>query len=76
MESVPTLGHIRSRLRYGDYVLLGELLGISSDAAKKRLSRKNKAAIAAMLTIIENRERFIEKYRSETEEASKIKNED
>lgn len=62
MENVPTMGHIKSQIRYGDYVLLGELLGITPDAAEKRLLRKDKGAIAAMLDIIEKKERLIKEY--------------
>ncbi len=67
MENVPTMGHIKSQIRYGDYVLLGELLGTTPDAAEKRLLRRDKAAIAVILAIIESRERLIKEYQSKNQ---------
>lgn len=67
IENVPTMGHIKSRVRYGDCVLLSQLLDISQSAAKKRLLRGNKEAIKALQAIIESREQLIKSYKSKNQ---------
>lgn len=53
----------KEKIYYGDYQLLGELLCISSDAARKRFKRNEKAAVKAMGMIQENRKKFVLDYR-------------
>ncbi|MBB4807430.1 hypothetical protein HNP38_002736 [Chryseobacterium defluvii] len=53
----------KEKINYGDYQLLGELLCVSSDAARKRYKRNEKKAVRAMYLIQENRKRFIQNYR-------------
>lgn len=51
------------KINYGDYQLLGELLKVSSDAARKRYKRKEKEALKVMNMIQENRKQLVEDYR-------------
>lgn len=53
----------KEKINYGDYQLLGELLCVSSDAARKRYKRNEKTAVRAMGMIQENRRLFILEYR-------------
>ncbi|GEN71607.1 hypothetical protein [Chryseobacterium lathyri] len=53
----------KGKINYGDYQLLGELLSVSSDAARKRYKRNEKEALKAMEKIQENRKRFVLDYR-------------
>lgn len=53
----------KEKINYGDYQLLGELLSVSSDAARKRFKRNEKAAVRAMEMIQENRRKFVFDYR-------------
>ncbi len=53
----------KEKINYGDYQLLGELLSVSSDAARKRFKRNEKAAMKAMGMIQENRRKFVLDYR-------------
>ena len=57
-----TLEQIKSKIKYGDYNVLGEMLGISVAASKMRLKRKDENAREAMQKIIEAREMLIEKF--------------
>ncbi|WP_260256285.1 hypothetical protein [Elizabethkingia meningoseptica] len=50
--------------KYGDYQLLGEMLGVSSDAAKMRYRRKDSQAIKAMQAIYDNRRKLVESFRA------------
>ncbi|WP_336664944.1 hypothetical protein [Elizabethkingia meningoseptica] len=53
--------------KYGDYQLLGEMLGVSSDAAKMRYRRKDLQAIKAMQAIYDNRRKLVESFRAKAE---------
>ncbi|WP_185658065.1 hypothetical protein [Elizabethkingia meningoseptica] len=56
--------------KYGDYQLLGEMLGVSSDAAKMRYRRKDSQAIKAikaMQAIYDNRRKLVESFRAKAE---------
>ncbi len=53
----------KEKINYGDYQLLGELLSVSSDAARKRFKRNEKEAVKAMGLIQENRKQFVLDYR-------------
>ena len=56
------LDQIKMKMKYGDYNTLGQILGISPDAAKMRFNRKDALAIEAMIKIIETREDLIREY--------------
>jgi hypothetical protein len=58
------LDQIKLKMKYGDYNTLGQILGISPDAAKMRFNRKDALAIEAMIKIIETREDLIREYQS------------
>lgn len=58
------LEQIKMKMKYGDYNTLGQILGISPDAAKMRFNRKDGTAIEAMTKIIESREELIREYQS------------
>ncbi|HLF52255.1 hypothetical protein [Flavobacterium sp.] len=60
-----TLEQIKSKLKYGDYNTLGQILGITSDAAKMRFNRKDLNAMEAMIKIIQSREDLIREYQPE-----------
>jgi hypothetical protein len=60
-----TLEQIKSKLKYGDYNTLGQILGITSDAAKMRFNRKDVNAMEAMIKIIQSREDLIREYQPE-----------
>lgn len=68
-EDVLTKGQkikeLKKKLQYGDFVLLGDVLGCSRDAAVKRFQRGNEIAIEAMEKIVKNREELKETYKSE-----------
>jgi hypothetical protein len=53
----------KEKINYGDYQLLGELLSVSSDAARMRYKRNENEAVKVMYMIQENRKQFIESYR-------------
>ncbi len=54
---------ILSKVRYGDYKLVGEMIGVSGDYARKLIhndhARKHADAILALRKIIEEREKKI-----------------
>jgi hypothetical protein len=58
-----TLEQIKTKIKYGDYGTLGQILGISPDAAKMRFNRKDLGAIDVMTKIIQTREELIREYR-------------
>lgn len=60
-----TSEQIKMKMKYGDYNTLGQILGISSDAAKMRFNRKDSTAIEAMTKIILSREELIKEYQPE-----------
>ena len=57
-----TLEQIKSKIKYGDYNVLGEMLEITVAAAKMRFMRNDEKAIEAMKNIIETRESLIENF--------------
>ncbi len=50
--------------RYGDWITLGEMLGCTPDAAKKRYLRGNQEALDAVSAIIESRKNLIENFKN------------
>lgn len=60
-----TLEQIKSKIKYGDYNVLGEMLGTTVAAAKMRFMRGDEKAIEAMQNIIEAREKLIENFNQE-----------
>lgn len=60
-----TLEEIKQKVKYGDYTTLGQILGITSDAAKMRFNRKDFTAMEAMSKIINSREELIKEYQPE-----------
>jgi len=59
IESVMTIEQIKLKLTYGDYQILGKVLGISAEAAKQRFFRGDQKSATILQKIIENREQFI-----------------
>lgn len=57
-----TIEQIKTQTQYGDYTLLGQVLGINAPAAKQRFLRGDEKAKAALLKIIENREKLIKEF--------------
>lgn len=53
----------KEKINYGDYQLLGDMLDVSSDAARKRYKRNEKEAVKVMNMIQENRKQLVEEYR-------------
>lgn len=60
-----TVEEIKLKIKYGDYNTLGQILGITSDAAKMRFNRKDSRAMEAMSKIIQSREDLIREYQPE-----------
>lgn len=60
-----TSEQIKIKMKYGDYNILGQILGITPDAAKMRFNRKDSKAIEAMIKIIESREEISKEYDSD-----------
>lgn len=64
----PTSGQkiekLKEKLIYGDFTLLGEILGITPDAAKKRFFRGNAQAYEALEKIIQSREELKKEFNS------------
>lgn len=58
------IGQIKKRIAYGDYQTLSKMLGISSEAAKKRFQRGDKEAASALTQVIEQRENLIKEFQS------------
>ena len=54
-----TIEQIKSKTQYGDYTLLGQVLGVNAPAAKMRFLRGDEQSKLAMIKIIENREQLI-----------------
>lgn len=61
-----TIEQIKKKTQYGDYTLLGQVLGINAPAAKMRFLRGDEKSKEALVKIIENRENLIEEFK-ETE---------
>ena len=57
-----TIEQIKIQTQYGGYTLLGQVLGINAPAAKQRFLRGDEKAKAALLKIIENREKLIKEF--------------
>lgn len=55
-----TIEQIKKNMQYGDYGLLGKMLGITTDAARMRFRRNDEEVKKVLLKIIENREKLIE----------------
>jgi hypothetical protein len=54
-----TKEEILPKIKNGDYITLGKMLGCDSNAARMRLSRNKPEAIEGMQKIIEAREELI-----------------
>lgn len=65
----PTSGQIieelKEKLIYGDFTVLGEILGITPDAAKKRFFRGNIQAYEALEKIVNSRQELFEEFKNE-----------
>jgi|LakMenEpi03Aug12_release.lakeMendotaPanAssembly.Ray.scaffolds.fasta_scaffold3750383_1 hypothetical protein len=59
-----TSDQLKEKIKYGDYNTLGQVLGITSDAAKMRFKRNDAVAIEAMTKIIEGRDQLIKEYQT------------
>lgn len=46
----------------GDYIILGEMLGVAPDTARMRLRRNNSEAIEGLKIIVENRNELVKNY--------------
>jgi hypothetical protein len=55
---------LKEKIKYGDYNTLGQILGITSDAAKMRFKRNDSVAIEAMTKMIVGRDQLIKEYQS------------
>lgn len=55
------------KVKYGDYVLLGSLLGITPDNARMRLKRQKEDAVKGLEKIIETREKLQKQFEQEKE---------
>ncbi|WP_264521169.1 hypothetical protein [Flavobacterium sp. N1994] len=61
-----TFEQIKKNIQYGDYNLLQKILGAPTiAAARMRFLREDQDALDAMIAIQENRQDFIDKYKSE-----------
>lgn len=58
-----TIEQIKEKTQYGDYTLLGQVLGLNAPAAKQRFLRGDQDAKEALLTIIDNREKLIQQFK-------------
>ncbi len=61
-----TIEQIKAKIKYGDYNVLGEMLGTTVAAAKMRFMRNDEEAVKAMQSIIEAREKLIEDFNPKT----------
>lgn len=59
-----TSEQLKAKIKYGDYNTLGQILGITSDAAKMRFKRNDTVAIEAMTKMIVGRDQLIKEYQS------------
>ena len=59
-----TIEQIKAKTQYGDYTLLGQVLGLNAPAAKMRFLRGDEQSKLAMIKIIENREQLIKEFGS------------
>ena len=65
MRTVTTLEQARLKMQMGDYDQVGRMIGTTRDGAKMRLIRKDAGAIAALLALVNGREKLIEDYIAE-----------
>lgn len=56
---------LKSQLKYGDYITLGEILGCAPDAAKKRFERGNQQAYDALCAIVDMREELKKEFQNQ-----------
>lgn len=49
---------IENKIRRGDYITLGKILGVEQNTARMQFKRGKETALAAMKNIVENRENF------------------
>ena len=56
---------LKEKIKYGDYNTLGQILGITSDAAKMRFKRNDPDATEVLIKIITMRENLIKEFQSE-----------
>lgn len=59
-----TVDEIKANALYGDYNILGTILGVTPSAARGRFLRGDKRAMDIMMKISENREQFIKSFNS------------
>ena len=57
-----TIEQIKTKTQYGDYTLLGQVLGLNAPAAKMRFLRGDENSRQAMIKIIENGEQLIKDF--------------
>jgi hypothetical protein len=57
-----TIEQIKKKTLYGDYTLLGQVMGIKAPAAKMRFLRGDEKAKNMLLKIITNRENLIREF--------------
>lgn len=62
-----TIEQIIKNTQYGDYTLLGQVLGINAPAAKMRFLRGDEKAKEALQKIIESRNELIRQFRAQSE---------
>jgi hypothetical protein len=62
-----TIEQIKKNTQYGDYTLLGQVLGINAPAAKQRFFRGNEQAKIALVKIIESRINLIKEFQVDDE---------
>lgn len=62
-----TLEQLKSKIKYGDYVTVGEMIGCYPDKAKMRIRRNNTKALEALQAVIESREQLIKDFQTKNE---------
>ena len=55
---------LKGKIRYGDYVVVAEMLGCYPGLAKMRVRRGDRLATEALQLLIENREKLTKDFRS------------
>ena len=58
-----TIEQIKMKKQYGDYEILGKILGINAAASKQRFLRGDEVAKNALEKIIESRESLIDQFK-------------
>ncbi|WP_316634322.1 hypothetical protein [uncultured Flavobacterium sp.] len=66
-----TIEQIKEKTLYGDYTLLGHVMGINAPAAKMRFFRGDEKAKNALIKIISNREKLIKEFQSKETRSEK-----